>query len=538
MNGKLILGMLILVMGFAFAAPNVTWASPTPANNTDYWNTTLMFNMTSNESWSNVNTWIEVDGVNKSCTPDITTNKSCNVTLAYLEKIHDHNYTVIGWANISNTSVPTDTRIVVYTGCGFVNANTVLKHDLGGASYSTNCLIMNRSGIIMDGDGYIVEVDNSTAAISANSLENLTITYFEADGGAWTVLLLGVNHSTVDNFQVFGIPGSTAGVFLSASNDNNISGGWVEGYGYGIYMSASSNYNNVSDNDLTENVVGILAGDTGNVIDSNRIFDNTGDGIILTTPTAIAVDRNEIYGNPIGVQVSNSNVSVFWSNHYYNNSIVDYYMSNTNNVSYLNFISYDDFDNPLGNHVNFTRVASMDYVGYNDSYSISWNAFGTTPTNLSVFRGKAIAIDDGVLSSDPIIEEIVLFWNISESSGYNESSFALWREVFPGTFTLINGSPNTAGNYILMYDTNVSGWGRYGILYNTTTTPIPDVPGNVTDAETLVIISNFISVALIFIILFIIVGSFGLQKWFDFKDMFVPLMVGALLIILAIGLFL
>jgi uncharacterized membrane protein YhdT len=51
------------------------------------------------------------------------------------------------------------------------------------------------------------------------------------------------------------------------------------------------------------------------------------------------------------------------------------------------------------------------------------------------------------------------------------------------------------------------------------------------------LMSTFISAALIFIVLFIIVGSFGLSKWFDFKEIFVPLMVAVLIVILALGLF-
>ena len=540
MNGKLVLlGMMLIMFGaISFAAPSISWAINTPGNNSNYSGDETMFNMTSNETMNASGNWIEIDSVNYTCTPSAD-KLSCNRTLGYTDKIYNHTYSVIGYANVSGTQYPSATRIVNYYGCGFVNNNSVLLYDIGSENYTQTCLTINASSITLDGNAKSVTVDNSTSGISSATKTGITIEEVEVVGGSWGVLFLDTNNSVIDDIQVFGIPGTNVGIFFGDSNNNNITGSYIEGCGYGISLSSSSNYNNVSLNEITDNAVGIIASDIGNILDSNEIHLNTGDGIILTAITDTAIDRNEIFDNPIGVQASNSNLSVFWKNHYYNNSVVDYYMSNTNNVSYLNFIIQDTYSAPSGSYVNSTKISALDYVLYNDSYSISWASFGTVPTNMSVFSGKAISLDDGVLSSDAILDEFVIYWNSTESSGYNESLFSLWREVFPGTFTLMNDSPNTGGNYIMMYDTNISGWGRYGILYNTSTGQVvPPVPGNVTDAETLVIISQFISVALIFIVLFIIVSSFGLQKWFDFKDMFVPLMVGALLIILAIGLFL
>jgi len=468
MKGLFVLGMLLLVVGCSFALPEISWAINTAGNNTTYYGDEFMFNMTSNESMNLTGNAIQIDGVNYTC--DLSADRlSCNTTLGYLDKIYNHTYSAIGFANISNVSYNNPTRVINYYGCGFVNDDETLLYDIGSENYTQTCLTINASNITLDGNAKSVTVDNTTSGISSTTKNNITITEVEVVGGAYGISLLDTNNSVIDNVQVFGVAGSNNGISLGDSSNNNISNSYVEGYGYGIYMSSASNYNNVSSNEVTGNAVGLYAGDTGNILDSNTVYLNTGDGIILSSPINASIDRNEIYSNPIGIMISNSNLTTLWLNHYYNNTNVDYYISNTNNVTYLNFIIYDTFDNPLGNYVNHTTIFSMDYVEYNDSYIISGASFVAVPSNMSVFRGKAIALDDGVLSSDAIIDEIVFVWNNTEAVGYDESLFGLWKEPIAGTFVLLNDTPNVSSNWILTYNVNVSGLAVYGIMYPSTT---------------------------------------------------------------------
>jgi len=496
MNKLGIFVAVLLVLGAVFAAPDVQWFSPTPANNSPYYPSVLTLNFTSNETFSNSGTFIEIDGQNFTCTPNAA-NTSCNYTVPYLQRKFNHSYNVTGYANISNVSVPTELRVVNYQGCGFVSKNETLVHTVGNLTETSTCLALNASGITLDGNGYYLGVENTTSGISASGLENITIKNIIVQGGTWGILLTAVNDSVVENVSVYGIAGSTDGIALIDSDRNNITGSTIMSYGYGLYATSNSDYNNISLNSVTQNVVGIFVSDIGNIIDSNTVFRNTGQGVILSSTQSTAIDRNTIDGNGYGVGAANANDSIFWRNHYYNNTNQDMYFVNTDNDSKIIILSYDAFDNPLGNWVNYTRIAMLDVMAYNDSYDIVWSSFGTIPSNLSVFAGKSIAIDKGVLSSTPVIDELVVFWNASESAAYNESLFQLWTDEFPGTFTLYgNQTLNTTTNLIQASDVNVTGWARYGILYYSGTTPTP------TNSDAL---SQMITILILGIVLAVIV---------------------------------
>ena len=174
MNKLGIFVAVLLVLGAVFAAPDVQWFSPTPANNSPYYPSVLTLNFTSNETFSNSGTFIEIDGQNFTCTPNAA-NTSCNYTVPYLQRKFNHSYNVTGYANISNVSVPTELRVVNYQGCGFVSKNETLVHTVGNLTETSTCLALNASGITLDGNGYYLGVENTTSGISASGLENITI---------------------------------------------------------------------------------------------------------------------------------------------------------------------------------------------------------------------------------------------------------------------------------------------------------------------------------------------------------------------------
>jgi parallel beta-helix repeat protein len=143
----------------------------------------------------------------------------------------------------------------------------------GDISYPTyNRIFVDRSNIIIDGNGYAVQGNQSGTGIYWQNINNVTI-----------------KNTNIENFQF--------GVWLSSSSNNSISGNNITANSYyGIWLDSSSN-NSMTGNNITANDLGICVFySNDNSISGNNITNN-GEGIELYSSSNNSITGNNITAN-------------------------------------------------------------------------------------------------------------------------------------------------------------------------------------------------------------------------------------------------
>ncbi len=203
-------------------------------------------------------------------------------------------------------------------------------------------VVVQRSDIIVDGDGHTLQGIGNGTAFLIPSVNNVTVqntnikNYWE---GFW---LYHSSNSTIIGNNITIIGDSLAdgiGIWLTDSSDNNIRGNRIAGYGAGIqetgiYVEYFSNNNTISRNEITSiNWFGILVSSSSNEnsIIGNNVTSNTY-GIWIGGSSNSSISENRVSAGLTGIALlscSNSSVS--------GNS-----MSNMELGLLLEFSSYDN----------------------------------------------------------------------------------------------------------------------------------------------------------------------------------------------------
>lgn len=483
MNGKLILGMLLLVVGFSFAAvPEVIFANNTPANNT--FTASSLLNMTEIHGWSfdNESNYFEIDGANYTCNVSAD-NTSCSLSLwdAFADLETSHTYTVTTWGNFSGNSWQGETRMIIYQGCGFANGDITQYVDMHQGGHAV-CLVVNASDIVINGNDKVIYTETGSNGVNMYSIENVTFANFSILGAAITGL---------DNYE---------------SNNTIIDNIDVNGASIGVWADASNNCT-------------IKNSDFVNVSQGIQVDDESNDTLIKW---------NSFYSSGVGVILEDdSSNTLLYQNDYLNN-LYDFYTDNSGG-GVLTYIIYQD----IYNTTVFSAQDSVTDTYYFDGEYIA--SFPVNPLGLVTVNHKGVSINQTGASPETI-DFLALYWNNgTDSTLFNESTFELWN-LENGSYNSYNSTPNTTFNFMTVTDYAPISSELVLVGRSLTTTP-PATPGNVSDAEAQLLVSQFTTVAIAFFLLFTIFGVFKLHKYFNFDDIFVPLMVAVLLVILAMGLF-
>lgn len=549
MNTKLFLAAMLLVMGaISFAAPNVAWISPTPVNDSEYWGDAFQVTMNCTNEMGATDNFIEIDGVNKTCTLSAD-NKSCSYTIPYSEKIYNNTYDLRGYANVSSIYYETnETRVIYYVGCGLISGDQSLLQDVGSDSYpDEDCFTISANNTSINCEGYTITQDNDTSsnAFYAANKTNIVIEDCVFESGYRAISFDNVNYSTITD-SIFNNQTWDA-IAFDYSNNNNITYNDFnmdvasQDDVYGFNCVANCNGNNLFYNNMSNGALGIDVEGNDTQIWRNNIY-NMDDECIRIDGFSIGggntISDNEIYNCDVGIDTEDVTALILAYNHIYNTSGAMYF-SNTEDVNLTYMGITNELDRPAGGYINYSTITMLDIMLPNSAYYLDWAPVAVTPSGRGSFLGKQIgcsAAPAGVNYNVTLVDVIGFTWTNGEVSGYDETQIELWGIDVNGTAVLLNDTPGTGTNSIATYNFRMQDYDSLGLYYHGNQT-IPNVPGNLTDQEAMALMSTFISAALIFIVLFIIVGSFGLSKWFDFKEIFVPLMVAVLIVILALGLF-
>jgi parallel beta-helix repeat protein len=287
------------------------------------------------------------------------------------------------------------------------------------------------------------------------------------------MFLDGVNDSLLTSNLVFRNNMSGA-VLLGDRNSFNL-GEFYENDYEGIYV-ASGNDNNISgasahDNGLCGIVVGSTLFPVNNTrVDSNLAYGNT-HGLCYNGAGYVYSTANTVYGNTlIGLSLTGyaSHITTAFNtlawitdDHFYDNLVDLEALSQGTGFDPL-YIDMDGvvFDSASGAYNDFTNITMEDIVELSTGYAMDWNAPITVPPGTLPFENKFLNISQ---TNDTWIDDISWTWEDGELSGYNESSFELWKYNASG-WTLLNDSPDTGANTLSL--TNHTPASVYAIVQN------------------------------------------------------------------------
>jgi parallel beta-helix repeat protein len=182
---------------------------------------------------------------------------------------------------------------VVPSSAPISNPDNVTYTFTGNISYpSYYGVVIERSNIVVDGNSYTMQGNQSGTGIGVTTIANVTI-----------------KNTNVESFQT--------GISIGGSSDNNtISGNNATANSdYGIYLGAASN-NFVTGNNVAANGYGIyLLGSYHNVITGNNATANSNGGISLSPADNNIISANSASGNAHGIELwASSNNAVSQNN--------------------------------------------------------------------------------------------------------------------------------------------------------------------------------------------------------------------------------
>jgi parallel beta-helix repeat protein len=186
-------------------------------------------------------------------------------------------------------------------------------------------VVVEKNDIVVDGAGYTLQgmmhLRESTIGINLSGRTNVTVRNMQIRIFSVGIFLSGSSNNTLSGNNM---TDCAYGISLSSSTGNSISGNsitgndfygdgfcgiWVDSSSYnsiggnyvannsncGISVVGFSNYNSLSANNMTENVVGILLGSSNNSISGNMF---TGDGLLVGSYSN-SVENNTVNGKPL-----------------------------------------------------------------------------------------------------------------------------------------------------------------------------------------------------------------------------------------------
>jgi parallel beta-helix repeat protein len=312
--------------------------------------------------------------------------------------------------------------------------------------------------------------------------EDLNTTIIDGSGSG-TVVYLG-NASNVSISQ-FTITNGEKGIHLNASSQNQVNYCKITqnaGFGIQIYPVSSSNtvkncqiYNNTSDGVN----MGDFQGQRNNIIENNKVFSNSGAGIIgyITTDGA-RVAGNEVYSNTGGGIICGWSTWIIESNTVYSNGNYGIALDTASNCQIRNNNVFNNngdgiFDWGIGQSSN---TIENNIINNNSGRGLTLNCYARNDVirhNVVSNNGIGFQMESGSPGGNNHIYSNNFINNLTQVSYDNSSSGNSWDDAGRGNYWsdytgsdlngdgigdtpyLIPGSAGSKDNYPLMTEINL-----------------------------------------------------------------------------------
>jgi parallel beta-helix repeat protein len=181
-------------------------------------------------------------------------------------------------------------------------------------------IVVERSNIIIDGDGYTLTGPYTEVGFNLTDLTNVTIRNVNVMGFGYGIYLQSsILNIILENNITF----NEGNIYLGNSSDNTITGNTITDGAEAIQLYASSN-NTISGNSMSDNHNGVWSrlNSAENVISGNNITENN-NGIYLDSSSSNTISRNNVTANNYhGIYLFESSNNTISENDITNNSFV------------------------------------------------------------------------------------------------------------------------------------------------------------------------------------------------------------------------
>ena len=336
-------------------------------------------------------------------------------------------------------------------------------------------IVVERSNIIIDGNGYTLQGDGSGYGFSLSSINNVTIRNTNIKGFIHKGVYL--SYSSYNTITENNITNNNYGIYLKYSNNTSIDRNNITNNDVGVALDSSSN-NTISRNNITNsNTYGVALGfNSNNTISGNNITNNGG-GVWFFDSSYNTIAGNNITNNDVGIYLhAESSNNVIYHNNFIDNTVqVDSF--NSTNVwdngypSGGNYWSdYTDVDIYSGTYQNDTGsdgIGDAPYVidaNNTDNYPLMKTYAGPHDIGItSVNTSKTIVGEDYSLN---IKVKIINYGEHPET--FNVTIKANSTTIKTQTVTLTNRNSTT-----ITFTWNTTGWDKGNYTITAKATPLP-----------------------------------------------------------------
>jgi len=272
----------------------------------------------------------------------------------------------------------------------------------------TDSIVVKRSNIIIDGNGYTVQGSGSGNGFYWNGINNVTIKNTNIKNFAYGVSIYSSNNSTVSGNTI--TDNTNCGVDLRGYNNITVSGNTItNNTNSGVSIVSSDNIT-VSGNTIRNSTyygVHLLSSNNGTV-SGNTITNNTQYGISLSSSNNSVVSGNTIRNSPnYGVSLLSSNNGTVSGNTITNNwHGVSLYLSNngtvsgntiTNNTSCGVYLSSSNDSVVSGNTI--TKSINGVLLSLSNNGTVSGNTLINSTCGVSLWSNNSVASGNTITNS-------------------------------------------------------------------------------------------------------------------------------------------
>ena len=253
-------------------------------------------------------------------------------------------------------------------------------------------IVIERDNVTLDGAGYTVTGSGSGNGTTLTDRSNVTIRNMTITNFGFGIWLSSSSNNTLSGNDVTTNEGN--GIWLNSSSNNSMSGNNITANSYyGIWLYSSSNNNSISENNLASNYYGIdIDSSSDNGISGNNIV-NDYYGIWLESSSNNGISGNNITANNVDgmwVDSSSNNNSISGNNITANGDCGIWVDSSSNNG-----ISGNNITN------NSYGISLYYFYSPSNNNSISGNTF--TDCGLSVQDSYQNSVENNTVNGKPLV---------------------------------------------------------------------------------------------------------------------------------------